>query len=258
MDHLRGNRAESCWLWREFQGFWLPRRQAADTGLSGPAALYHKRPAAAKCRREAKSPYRRFIPGSGLVAINLHLRNFLHIFLSDTTEKRVRCTDVETNDNHSASSDDIAHSTAIQGGRQPALTGCPWHDVNEMLQAAGLRPTRQRMALGWLLFGKGARHLTAEMLYEEATLAKVPVSLATVYNTLNQLTDAGLLRQVSVDGTKTYFDTNVSAHHHFYLEHNHELVDIPDPHLAITQMPDVPDGYEISRIDMVVRLRKKR
>jgi len=108
-----------------------------------------------------------------------------------------------------------------------ALTGCPWHDVNEMLQAAGLRPTRQRMALGWLLFGKGARHLTAEMLYEEATHAKVPVSLATVYNTLNQLTDAGLLRQVSVDGTKTYFDTNVSAHHHFYLENNHELVDIP-------------------------------
>ena len=85
------------------------------------------------------------------------------------------------------------------------------------------------MALGWLLFGKGARHLTAEMLYEEATLAKVPVSLATVYNTLNQLTDAGLLRQVSVDGTKTYFDTNVTAHHHFYLENNHELVDIPRP-----------------------------
>ena len=102
-----------------------------------------------------------------------------------------------------------------------------------MLQAAGLRPTRQRMALGWLLFGKGARHLTAEMLYEEATLAKVPVSLATVYNTLNQLTDAGLLRQVSVDGTKTYFDTNVTAHHHFYLENNHELVDIPDPHLVL-------------------------
>ena len=99
---------------------------------------------------------------------------------------------------------------ALGPGRQPALTGCPWHDVNEMLQSAGLRPTRQRMALGWLLFGKGARHLTAEMLYEEATLAKVPVSLATVYNTLNQLTDAGLLRQVSVDGTKTYFDTNVT------------------------------------------------
>ena len=155
-------------------------------------------------------------------------------------------------------SDDAAAVAEIGRGRQPALTGCPWHDVNEMLQSVGLRPTRQRMALGWLLFGKGARHLTAEMLYEEATLAKVPVSLATVYNTLNQLTDSGLLRQVSVDGTKTYFDTNVTAHHHYYLENNHELVDIPDPHMVLQKMPDVPPGYEISRIDMVVRLRKKR
>lgn len=142
--------------------------------------------------------------------------------------------------------------------RAPALTGCPWHDVNEMLQSVGLRPTRQRMALGWLLFGKGDRHLTAEMLYEEATQAKVPVSLATVYNTLNQLTEVGLLRQVSVDGAKTYFDTNVSAHHHFYVEGSHELVDIPDPHLMLEKMPDVPEGYEIARIDMVVRLRKVR
>jgi len=150
--------------------------------------------------------------------------------------------------------DDAGH----HHGHAPTLTGCPWHDVNEMLQSVGLRPTRQRMALGWLLFGKGDRHLTAEMLYEEATLAKVPVSLATVYNTLNQLTEAGLLRQVSVDGTKTYFDTNVSSHHHFYLESNHELVDIPDQNLMLQQMPDVPEGYEISRVDMVVRLRKKR
>jgi Fur family iron response transcriptional regulator len=166
--------------------------------------------------------------------------------------------EVEKRDNASILSDDSVNPAARNSGRQPALTGCPWHDVNELLQAAGLRPTRQRMALGWLLFGKGARHLTAEMLYEEATLAKVPVSLATVYNTLNQLTDAGLLRQVSVDGTKTYFDTNVSAHHHFYLENNHELVDIPDPHLVLQKMPEVPDGYEIARVDMVVRLRKKR
>jgi Fur family iron response transcriptional regulator len=142
--------------------------------------------------------------------------------------------------------------------RAPFLTGCPWHDVNEMLQSVGLRPTRQRMALGWLLFGKGERHLTAEMLYEEAMIAKVPVSLATVYNTLNQLTDAGLLRQVSVDGAKTYFDTNVSAHHHFYVEDTHELVDIADPHLMLQKMPETPAGYEIARIDMVVRLRKKR
>jgi Fur family iron response transcriptional regulator len=168
-----------------------------------------------------------------------------------------RITDVDMSDSVSVL-DDAAAVAEINHGRQPALTGCPWHDVNEMLQSVGLRPTRQRMALGWLLFGKGARHLTAEMLYEEATLAKVPVSLATVYNTLNQLTDAGLLRQVSVDGTKTYFDTNVTAHHHFYLENNHELVDIPDPHLVLSKMPDVPEGYEIARVDMVVRLRKKR
>ena len=165
---------------------------------------------------------------------------------------------VDVSENIAISGDDADGVAVAAAGRQPALTGCPWHDVNEMLQAAGLRPTRQRMALGWLLFGKGARHLTAEMLYEEATHAKVPVSLATVYNTLNQLTDAGLLRQVSVDGTKTYFDTNVSAHHHFYLEGNHELVDIPDPHLVLQKMPEVPEGYEISRVDMVVRLRKKR
>ena len=147
------------------------------------------------------------------------------------------------NDEIQALNDDDPDVPATRGaGHQPALTGCPWHDVNEMLQSAGLRPTRQRMALGWLLFGKGARHLTAEMLYEEATLAKVPVSLATVYNTLNQLTDAGLLRQVSVDGTKTYFDTNVTAHHHFYLENNHELVDIPDPHLVSEQDAGCPRG----------------
>jgi len=160
-------------------------------------------------------------------------------------------------DNASTQSGETADSTFFHSGHQP-VAGCPWHDVNQMLQAAGLRPTRQRMALGSLLFGGGARHLTAEMLYEEATLAKIPVSLATVYNTLNQLTNAGLLRQVSIDGTKTYFDTNVTAHHHYYLENSHELVDIPDSHLVLSKLPDVPEGYEIVRMDVVVRLRKKR
>ena len=103
------------------------------------------------------------------------------------------------------------------------LNGCPWHDVKSMLRQVGLRPTRQRMALGWILFAKGDRHLTAEMLYEEATKAKVPVSLATVYNTLHQFTEVGLLRQVAVDGSKTYFDTNVSAHHHFFVEGDNAL-----------------------------------
>ena len=91
------------------------------------------------------------------------------------------------------------------------LNGCPWHDVKAKLREVGLRPTRQRMALGWILFAKGDRHVTAEMLYEEANHAKVPVSLATVYNTLHQFTEVGLLRQVAIEGSKAYFDTNNSA-----------------------------------------------
>ena len=93
-----------------------------------------------------------------------------------------------------------AERLATSAAARSALTGCPWHDVKSMLRDVGLRPTRQRMALGWILFGKGDRHITAEMLYEEATKAKVPVSLATVYNTLHQFTDVGLLSQVAVDG----------------------------------------------------------
>ena len=136
------------------------------------------------------------------------------------------------------------------------MTGCPWHDVKAMLRSVGLRPTRQRMSLGWILFGKGDRHLTAEMLYEEATRAKVPVSLATIYNTLHQFTEVGLLRQVAVDGSKAYFDTNASEHHHFFVEEASELVDIPGQDVIVGKMPTAPEGYEVSRIDVVVRLRK--
>jgi Fur family iron response transcriptional regulator len=138
------------------------------------------------------------------------------------------------------------------------LNGCPWHDVKALLREVGLRPTRQRMALGWILFGKGDRHLTAEMLYEEAASAKVPVSLATVYNTLNQFTDVGLLRQVAVDGSKAYFDTNVSAHHHFFVEGDNALLDIPGGDIVVGKAPTPPEGYEVARIDVVVRLRRKQ
>ena len=137
------------------------------------------------------------------------------------------------------------------------LTGCPWHDVKTMLREVGLRPTRQRMALGWILFAKGDRHLTAEMLYEEATRAKVPVSLATVYNTLHQFTEVGLLRQVAVDGSKTYFDTNSTDHHHFFVEGEDALVDIPEAQVILDTAPSAPEGYEIARIDVVVRLKRK-
>ena len=149
---------------------------------------------------------------------------------------------------------DAATGESIPDGRN----GCPWHDVLALLRQVRLRPTRQRMALGWLLFAKGDRHLTAEMLYEEANRAKIAVSLATVYNTLHQFTDAGLLREVAVNGSKTYFDTNVSDHHHFFIESEHNLVDIPDANSIVGELPQVPEGYEISRVDVVVRLRPKK
>jgi Fur family transcriptional regulator, iron response regulator len=136
-------------------------------------------------------------------------------------------------------------------------TGCPFHDVREMLREVGLRPTRQRLALGWLLFAKGDRHLTAEMLHEEALRARFPVSLATVYNTLHQFTEVNLLREVAVDGSKTYFDTNASDHHHFYVEGDSKLLDIPSAEVMVDKMPVTPEGYEVARIDVVVRLRRK-
>ena len=142
-------------------------------------------------------------------------------------------------------------------GALAEFTGCPWHDVKAKLRQVGLRPTRQRMALGWLLFGKGDRHLTAEMLYEEASRAKVPVSLATIYNTLHQFTDVGLLRQVAVDGSKAYFDTNITTHHHFFVEGDDVLLDIPSADVIVGKAPTPPEGYEIARVDVVVRLRRK-
>ena len=152
-----------------------------------------------------------------------------------------------------------ASAAPTAGNARPAaeLNGCPWHDVRAMLRRVGLRPTRQRMSLGWILFAKGDRHVTAELLYDEATRAKVPISLATVYNTLHQFTDVGLLRQVAVDGSKAYFDTNNSEHHHFFVEGENDLLDIPGAEMVVGKMPSAPDGFEIARIDVVVRLRRK-
>lgn len=124
------------------------------------------------------------------------------------------------------------------------------------LAAAGLRPTRQRVALGELLFGGGDRHVTAERLFEEATAAQMPVSLATVYNTLHQFTSAGLLREIAVDGARVYFDTNISEHHHFLLEDEGELIDIPGSNVVAPNLPAPPAGLRIARVDVIVRLRR--
>lgn len=138
-----------------------------------------------------------------------------------------------------------------------ARPGCPYSALRTRLRDARLRPTRQRVALGWLLFARGHRHVTAEMLYDEATQARVPVSLATIYNTLHQFTDAGLLRQVAVDGSKSYFDTNLDDHHHFYFEGDQKLVDIPDNTILVSDVPAAPEGMEIARVDVIVRVRAK-
>ena len=98
--------------------------------------------------------------------------------------------------------------------------------------------------------------MTAEMLFEEANQAKVSVALATIYNTLNQFTEVGLLRQVAIDASKSYFDTNNTEHHHFYIEDQHELLDVPTD-MIVGKAPVPPDGYEIVRVDVVVRLRRK-
>jgi Fur family transcriptional regulator, iron response regulator len=134
---------------------------------------------------------------------------------------------------------------------------CPRHDVQTLLRQAQMRPSHQRLALGRLLFGKGGRHLTADMLYEEALRAKIAVSLSTIYYSLRQFTEAGLLREVSVNGSKAYFDTNVSDHQHVFVENERDLIDFPAAPDVIGKLPDVPEGYEVSRIDIVVRLRRK-
>jgi Fur family iron response transcriptional regulator len=125
----------------------------------------------------------------------------------------------------------------------------------ERLRVGGLRPTRQRMALAELLYRPGDRHVTAEQLHSEALSADVAVSLATIYNTLNQFTEAGLLREVVVEAGRSYFDTNVSDHHHFFLVDSGDLVDIPGENVAVATMPDAPSGMSVERVDVIIRLR---
>jgi len=145
----------------------------------------------------------------------------------------------------------------VAADAQPAA-GQPFRiPVRSRLRDVGLRPTRQRVALAEILFSHGHRHLSAEDLHAEALSARVPVSLATVYNTLNQFTGAGLLREVAVEGTRTYFDTNTDDHHHFYVENENRVFDIPGAHVAIGELPPPPEGMEIVRVDVVVRLRPK-
>ncbi len=132
-----------------------------------------------------------------------------------------------------------------------------YRELIEQLKTAGLRPTRQRLALGRLLYGENGdieRHVTAEQLHAEAMSAGVRVSLATVYNTLHQFTEAKLLREVVVEPGRSYFDTNVDDHHHFYFEQSGRLQDIPSEELELKSMPEPPTGGRIRRVDVILRV----
>ena len=129
---------------------------------------------------------------------------------------------------------------------------------SDRLRQAGLRPTRQRVILGELLFANGDRHVTAEMLFSEAREAGIHVSQATVYNTLNQFTEAGLLRRIGLDGSISFFDTNTSVHPHFYLDDEGILIDVPEPGIALERMPPALPGHELSRVDVIIHLRRRK
>ena len=129
----------------------------------------------------------------------------------------------------------------------------------DWLATANLRPTRQRVALASLLVGDGKdRHVTAESLHLASREAGETVSLATVYNTLRAFCDAGLVQEVTVDGSKSYFDTNTHDHPHFFWEDEGRLSDAPSDQLVIQRLPEAPAGVEIASVDVVIRLRKKR
>lgn len=130
----------------------------------------------------------------------------------------------------------------------------PYTGVIARLKAAGLRPTRQRIALAKLLFEADNRHVTAEDLHAEARAAGVSVSLATIYNSLHQFTDAGLMREVVVEAGRSYFDTNAGDHHHFFHEDTGALEDIPSDRINVSKLPEAPDGKSVQRVDVIVRV----
>jgi Fur family iron response transcriptional regulator len=130
--------------------------------------------------------------------------------------------------------------------------------VPSLLKQAGLRPTRQRVALGGLLFDGQDRHVTAEQLHGEAQAASIKVSLATIYNTLHQFTEAGLLREVVVEPGRSYFDTNTTDHHHFYCDGNGRLEDIPGHSVSLASLPTPPEGMAISRVEVIIRIGPSR
>jgi Fur family transcriptional regulator, iron response regulator len=137
------------------------------------------------------------------------------------------------------------------------VTDAAHSQAMDWLARAHVRPTRQRLALASLLVGDGQdRHVTAETLYMAARESGEAVSLATVYNTLRAFCDAGLMNEVTVDATRSYFDTCVTEHPHYFWEDTQQLTDAPVDAVSFAKLPEAPKGAEIARVDVVIRLRR--
>lgn len=143
-------------------------------------------------------------------------------------------------------------TASIRAEAHPSRGPC----LMAVLRMAGLRPTRQRLALAELLFSGPHRHVNAEQLRTEADAAGVQVSLATIYNSLHQFRQAGLLREISVDAARSYFDTDTTDHHHFFIEDEQRIEDIPSDSIKIAGIPDAPDGMAVTHVDVIVRVKK--
>lgn len=156
---------------------------------------------------------------------------------------------------HHASATSFDRSIRLRDGK---AKGGAQEEIKAKLRKAGLRPTVQRVSLSQLLFGKGDRNVSAEALHAEAREAGLTMSLSTVYNTLNQFVEAGLLRQIAVPGPRTYFHTRTSPHHHFMDEASGRMFDTPDGSVQFERLPAPPEGMEIVGCDVIIRIRPKK
>jgi Fur family iron response transcriptional regulator len=157
--------------------------------------------------------------------------------------------------NHSEIPRDLLKGSNAEG-EEEIPSSCPVSGLKNRLRKAGLRPTRQRMLLGWLLFSGGNRHVSAEVLFQESQAARSQLSLATVYNTLGQFSDAGLLRKVAAFGDRVIYDTCTGDHHHFLVEADGTVLDISDEDVGLSHVPEPPPGYRVTGVDVVVRLER--
>jgi len=123
-----------------------------------------------------------------------------------------------------------------------------------MLARRGIRPTKIRKAIAGLLFDGHDKHVTVDDVIDMARLAEVKTSVASVYNTLNQFAAAGLLRRVTVEQGKAFFDTNLTDHHHFFYEDEDRLEDIPTGSIQVSGLPKLPEGRSVKAIDVTVRI----